>query len=234
MALLNVRRPTLSRRARKAAEFGTNLLAECSPPLQIMESKDRGKGLFATADIGPGMVVTMYPAHAIVTGRQPKMTKHDPHFSMAPENIMAYFLAITTAELGLVGDPKLCRIGAMAHMVNDACPIGDVKRMRKRTPDMSDRDTMGLVVNYNVKVKRAVNCAFIIEPDCCYLETVRHVAAGDELLVAYGDAYWLDSEAQSATSIADAVTRALRALPPLLAAQFHQMLSSSAIFARSN
>lgn len=47
-------------------------------------------------------------------------------------------------------------------------------------------DAMGIVRTQGVKN----NCTYIIEGRKVYIQSMRHIAAGSELLVAYGKEYW--------------------------------------------
>jgi hypothetical protein len=157
--------------------------------------QDGGTGLFATRDIRAGELITLYPGDALLywkDGREARSTSkrvcsgvvfgaHIPMGERDADRVTSAdaraYEVCATSTLSCVGDPRLAGNPAyLGHFANDgavcAAPEGSAA--------------------YRVATVAAAN-ADHVTLEGCHLATqaLRDIASGDEILVTYGEGYWL-------------------------------------------
>jgi hypothetical protein len=167
-----------------AAQLARDAMASCCFPVvcDIRPSSIHGRGVFALQDLPAESFVTFYPADFVVwkppNWQGPKAVAFasdgtaDIDFSgfaylMRDYGLLTSFGSLGHGELSIAGDVRLTSNPLyLGHMVNDARGAG--------APNA-----------------RYASCK---EPEnaACYIETLRPVRKGEEILTEYAAAYWLN------------------------------------------
>ena len=155
-------------------------------PVEARESPIHGKGVFATKDVGPGQMLTLYPPDALAFSFLERGAGEalivspglDVDKQEATEARGTHAFTLETSgglRASIVGFPRLCDDPAyLAHMAND--PVG-------RAPSE---------LEYNKKA-RAKGNAILVPFHCCLcvaLVALRQIPAGEEVLAPYNHKYW--------------------------------------------
>ena len=157
--------------------------------------QDGGTGLFATRDIRAGELITLYPGDALLYWKDGQVAMSASkqlcsgvvfgvHIPMDERNVdrvtsadARQYEICASSTLSCVGDPRLADNPAyLGHFTNDgvvcASPEG--------------------AATYRVATRAAAN-ADHVTLEGCHLATqaTRDIFSGDEILVTYGEGYWL-------------------------------------------
>ena len=165
---------------------------------EARESPQHGRGLFATRDIGEGELCTLYPGDALLLWPDDDPANRTPncelnalfgsHVSEAEQAGADLFLRKADARsyelpasktLSVVGDPARDDDPAyLGHFANDGASVG--------AGDGAARDA------YEAASAAAANAAHVtLEGAHFATVATRAISAGDEILVSYGEGYWL-------------------------------------------
>ena len=157
--------------------------------------QDGGTGLFATRDIRAGELITLYPGDALLYWKDGQVAMSASkqlcsgvvfgvHIPMGERDVdrvtsadARQYEICASSTLSCVGDPRLADNPAyLGHFTNDgvvcASPEG--------------------AATYRVATRAAAN-ADHVTLEGCHLATqaTRDIVSGDEILVTYGEGYWL-------------------------------------------
>ena len=165
----------------------------------VGKSAIHGRGLFATRDIAPGELVTLYPGDALLSwpdgdaasrsaGCEIKALfgSHVPNDEQTAEdlfvraaNARAYELPTSVPSLTIVGDPaRDADPSYLGHLANDGAAIV--------AGDEASRAAYAAA-----SAARANADHWTLEGAHHATVATRPIAAGDEVLVSYGEGYWL-------------------------------------------
>ena len=154
---------------------------------------DAGIGLFASRDIRAGELITLYPGDALLywkDGRKQSSSRicsgvvfgaHIPEDQRDPlrvtsESSRQYEVGASTT-LSCVGDPRLDDCPAyLGHFANDGSVCDSVERIGE----------------YLEETGAAANADHVTLEGCQLgTQATRDIASGEEILVTYGEGYWL-------------------------------------------
>lgn len=164
--------------------------------LEVRQSAVHGRGVFATRRLPAGVLLTGYPCHLLVAGREILQCAASANLAGLGQPELAqicdkYGFALSD-ELRLVGLPTECDDRRLlGHMLNDGC-LADVfggtpvERLRDK------RVLLPLLMRFYGNTLAHVNCIFRCDRSrvvCCVVSR-REIQADEELLVSYGMPYW--------------------------------------------
>lgn len=152
-----------------------------------------GNGVFATRDIAAEELITLYPGDALLywaDGDRRQLRdisvffgSHVPQAARKPERVVSWsareYEVSTSATTSIVGDPSLSTDPAyLAHLCNDGAAF--------LTSSGAER------ADYLRVSTKAMN-AYFIGIEGCHFATIAHrpIKTGEEILVSYGEGYWL-------------------------------------------
>ncbi len=183
-ASITLRRVTLGITRDEAIEhfythrtFDTTFLDKCKVSL----SSVHGNGLFATKDISPNEVITLYPSDVIVRRKGNSFAYGVEAGHPTLNNISVindYCFGLLSSTLRLIGDPlKTDNPTFLAHICND--------RVKCASPEN--------VGTYCLLSQRLSNARFEeINGSFVALVSQKPIVNGKEIFVSYGPDYWLD------------------------------------------
>jgi hypothetical protein len=172
--------------------------------VEVRPSEVHGRGVFAAHHVEAGRVVAIFPAHETVSRRSLCGTSTLAETMGEGKNV---YRRNVHENLSIWGDPAQATGAAVAHFVNDPCT--NVSRLQRCLPD--DGDIMRAMFDYVLKTGRDRNCVLVHGSEYCYLRTTVAVAAGTELLAAYGFGYWLPQHLHTYNEVIHAH---IAAIPP--------------------
>ena len=154
---------------------------------RVGESEHHGRGVFATRDIAEGELITFFPGDALMLWQDAGKRDHGLFFGKhvpkeargagSVDELRRDYELTVDATRTIVGDPQRADDPAyIGHMCNDgaACVTLDAR------------------AHYAVETARACNAAFFPVEGChMWTKAIRPIAEGDEVLVSYGEGYWL-------------------------------------------
>ena len=156
---------------------------------RVEPSQLHGDGLFATRDIEEGDLITFFPADALLFwadgdrsgdvmchfgAHVPQDERDASH--IVTERVKSYELYINAA-LSAVGDPaRRSEAAYLGHFANDGS-----------TCDAPER-----VTEYRAASAAAANACAVVVQHCHFaLQASRSIRTGEEVLLTYGEGYWL-------------------------------------------
>ncbi len=169
---------------------------------EVRPSKKHGLGLFATKDIDPFELITMYPADGVRLWLEDgKHTLHLKQFAgMTTDTCVEYSAAVPAYQgwrFEIVGDPaKISDPLCLGHMANDYCK-------------MTKTEQKDIYTNISMK---GMNAYIGAVPFNASFPTGRHlwkglgirsakpIKAGEEICIHYGETYWLSKIAWEVSS----------------------------------
>ena len=160
---------------------------------ELKPSKKRGLGLFATKDIDPFELITLYPADGVRLWLEDgKHTVHLKQFDGMDTDTCVDYSAAVPAHQGwrieIVGDPaKISDPLYLGHMANDYC-------------QMTKTEQKDIYANISMKGMNAYIGAVPFE--ACFPEgrhlwkgagirSAEPIKAGEEIYIHYGEDYWV-------------------------------------------
>lgn len=163
--------------------------------VEIRQSSIHGKGLFATKDIPKDVVITFYPAHALLWNGKFVPNDKDPKLITNRDEISRYYgnYISFTDNMEVIGNPtNTSNKLLLGHMINDAS--GNVFQDVKfdRTKDL--KEFKNLVAEYYIKGLKKKNCRLTTDTNkiiTCVV-TTREVKKDEEILTYYDPTYWFN------------------------------------------
>lgn len=163
---------------------------ERNPSVALQASPVHGQGLFATRDIEPDELLTIYPVHMVYwDSGEHRIYIEGSHGKPAVQRWQFDYATSGDAfgcKFDLVGFPTVLEPGYLGHMINDrlklTCASG-VDAYNRLGPD---------VTNVRLGMFSPEEQAFEEGHDTnLYVLSTKHIRAGEELFLMYGEAYWL-------------------------------------------
>lgn len=173
--------------------------------IKISDSLIHGKGVFATEDIPKGVIITFYPAHAIINSNKDVHSLIDDQEFLdnldTYNNLYAFSISSSSSDendktiiepnkLRLIGDPnRISNTLLLGHMIND-CSVNVYKDIPfKNLEDL--RNFKNAIASYYIKSKKK-NCIYETDKNnkIVSIVTTRDIKKDEELLVSYDFGYW--------------------------------------------
>jgi hypothetical protein len=151
----------------------------CSDPKVEMKESKHGRGVFALKDIKKGETATVYPAHLIIERSKDGMATAEGRCDF--DRSYTFDLSDTIIHQG---DSLCANPNFLGHLINDFYP--DVSEL-KPTGESVVKYLMHMISSCNVKFARP-------KKHFVYIEAIKDIKAGEELLIAYSPAYWTTLE----------------------------------------
>lgn len=152
-----------------------------------------GRGLFASREIFAGELITLYPGDALLYwkhGREAPSSRicsgvifgaHIPEEDRDAKRVTTKsareYEVGASSTLSCVGDPRRDNdVAYMGHFANDGCVCGSLED----------------VGAYQVETLASANADYVALEGCqMATQATRDIASGEEILVTYGEGYWL-------------------------------------------
>ena len=164
--------------------------------IEVRKSPIHGIGVFATQSIPEGSLVTYYPAHAFVSGKQVTfLDASDRQFIKNKEKIIPDYGYSFTWKDKIVGSPyRVDDALLLGHMLNDA--YINIFRGVKKTHLKRLENLKNLIATYTINGHKRANCIYKENKDHSLVSvaTTRKIEKGEELLVLYHTSYWMNFE----------------------------------------
>ena len=157
-------------------------------PVELRASATHGLGVFATTNIAKGEKCVFYPNHVEVTEAgegllidRSALEKYGQAAVMLAVNKYCLRLSDGAGSVcSYVGLPAKVEGGALGHMINDGASFHDGRRYAAKSEQRQNVTFRYLTKNWAVGI------------------ATKDIAAGEELFLSYGAAYWND-EAKEAS-----------------------------------
>ena len=160
---------------------------------EVRPSKKHGLGLFATKDIDPFELITLYPADGVRLWLEDgKHTVHIKRFAgMTTDTCVDYSAAVPAYQgwrIEIVGDPaKISDPLYLGHMANDYC-------------QMTKTEQKDIYTSISMKGMNAIIGAMPFEASfpegrhlwkAAAIVSAKPIKAGEEIYIHYGEIYWI-------------------------------------------
>jgi hypothetical protein len=163
--------------------------------VEVKNSNVHGRGLFATRNMPPNVIITYYPAHAIIMGRTCHISDNNKKFGRNIEIISKEYSRYLSfdKDIQIIGNPNnVSNPLLLGHMINDGgCNIfKDVEY--EKTKDITK--FKNLFAEYYILGSKRVNCHFCVDNNeiCISVVTKRKINKGEELFALYDPIYWFN------------------------------------------
>jgi SET domain len=159
-----------------------------------------GWGVFATQDIEPNELITLYPVDAVIYRKagqsadtihfSPDISDHDS-FAAFVNDSQAYmdYALLLDRGLRVIPDPAHRTDPVyLGHLINDYCAI-----LCAEFQPLTDDEKEECLTNYDSLSLQNSNCIIKQGVGNCHQEIVatKFISAGSELFLRYGAGYWL-------------------------------------------
>lgn len=182
--------------------------------VEVHQSPIHGRGVFAVKDIPAGTIISLVPLDGFFGAASPAYggtitpkEAVDFRFDMLPDALVDES-CMNTIVWGSYSNPhNVSRPRFLAHMVNDAATPPDCEKvLREVCPEITDEAVAALSFAGRTKVTSCLaeywqrslkrnNAVILFNHNPVLLVSRRDIKAGNEILISYGPAYWLQQAA---------------------------------------